>query len=93
MAETRKFQTTATGIAAAVRAAMGDDVRPVTPGEPAPGGDVRPPGPERPTVVSMPFLSAGAASFLRPADPDGEDPVEPSGEPEETESGGSGLNH
>ncbi|MDO4718411.1 MAG: hypothetical protein Q4B08_12730 [Propionibacteriaceae bacterium] len=75
MAETRKFQTSATGIAAAVRAAIGDEVRPIAPGEPTPEGDGSPAAAERPTVVSMPFLSAGAAAFLRPADPDGEDPA------------------
>ncbi|MDO4785166.1 MAG: hypothetical protein Q3997_08815 [Propionibacteriaceae bacterium] len=74
MAETRKYQVSATGIAAAVRAAIGDDVRPVTPGAEAPQPAAEAPSAASPTMVSVPFLSAGAVAFLRPAEPDEDDP-------------------
>lgn len=73
MAETRKHQNTATGMAAAVRAAIGEDVRPNEPGaqsaQPQPGDAPEPP--QRGTW----FLTSGAEAFLTPS------PSEPSRAP------------
>lgn len=65
MAEIRKHSERAEGLAAAVRAAIGEDVRPVAPGDPTPGPDETA-APSTNITLSMPFLTKGAESFLLP---------------------------
>lgn len=81
MAEIRKHQRTGSGLAAAVRAAIGDDVRPVPVGQidSEPVETQSDPDPV-PGTASLPFLTAGTLSFLQPVEPmgttDTEDPVD-----------------
>lgn len=69
MAEIRKHETSASGLAAAVRAAIGGDVRPVTPGAQAnPGEPVKEPDGADAVVGQSWFLTSGAERFLVPPD-------------------------